>query len=183
MSKLHQAFNFLASDVNYEVQRLNQFTVEIMGLLNDEALTLAVENANIPDTTISPIELAHGNTRTKVAGQVTVAPMNLVVKDFILLDMEDIIYQWHNQVYHYQTGQVGWAEHYKKNGQLYLFSPDGEIMRSWTLQGLWASSITWGDFSYEGGDKRQITMTLEVDKVYRNAGMHGEVTPLPPAHP
>ena len=178
MSRLHQAFNFMASDVNYEVQRTNQFTVDIMGLLNSEAVTLAVETANIPATTISPIPLAHGNTKTKVAGQVEVETMTIGVKDFILLDMEEIIYKWHNEVYQYETGRIGWAEFYKKQGQLYLFSPDGQIMRSWTLQGLWPSNITWGDFTYDGGDKRQIDMTLEVDKVYRNEGSSGSVLPL-----
>ncbi len=178
MSKLHQAFNFMAADVDYEVQRLNHFTVDIMGLLNSEALTLAVETANIPDTQITASELAHGNTKVKVAGQVAVAQQTLVVKDFILLDIENVVYNWHNQVYSYQTGKIGWAEHYKKNGQLYLFSPDGEIMRSWTVQGLWPSSITWGDFGYDGGEKRTISMTLEVDKAYRNEGISGTVLPL-----
>jgi len=179
MPRLHQAFNFMAEDVNYEVQRLNQFTVEILDLGNVEAVTLAVENANIPDTTISPISLAHGNTKTKVAGDVEVAQHTVLVKDFILLDIEDIIYRWHNEVYNYRTGQIGWAEYYKKQGQLYMFSPDGEVMRSWTIQGLWPSSVTWGDFSYEGADKRQITMTLEVDKAYRNEGVTGSAAPLP----
>ncbi len=179
MSKLHQAFNFMSANVDYEVQRLNHFTVDIMGLLNSEAVTLAVENANIPDTSLTPIELAHGNTKTKVAGQVAVVQQTLLVKDFILLDIENIIYRWHNEVYNYETGQIGWAEFYKKNGQLYLFSPDGEVMRSWSLQGLWPSSITWGDFTYEGGDKRQITLTLEVDKVYRNAGTSTGGGPMP----
>lgn len=158
----------------YEVQRTNNFAVYIdMGqtsrttsnkkFLTGDLITLAVESCPLPDISNPTIELAYQNSKVKVAGQAEFGDIDLVVKDFITTDVERLLWDWRLQVYNPQTGQVGWAEHYKKNGYISQYAPDGTHERSWRLVGLWPQNLQLGELNYDGGDKKTITMTLAVD--------------------
>lgn len=158
----------------YEVQRTNNFAVYIdMGhksrttsnknFLSGDLITLAVESCPLPDISNPTIELAYQNSKVKVAGQAEFGDIELTVKDFITTDVERLLWDWRLQVYNPQTGQVGWAEHYKKNGYISQYAPDGTHERSWRLVGLWPQNLGLGDLNYDGGDKKTISMTLAVD--------------------
>lgn len=157
---------YMSNARQYEVQRMNHFEVLIEGLSN-VVVPLAVESFSLPDVSISPIELAHGNTKVKVAGLADTPDSSLTVKDFIVPDIEGLLYDWFQQVYEFRTGKIGWASVYKKNATFYEYAPDGTNPRVWKLIGMWPSTMTFGEFGYESGDKRQISTTLQVDQSYR----------------
>ena len=174
----------------YEVQRTNNFAVYIdMGhdsrttsnnsFLTGDLITLAVESCPLPDISNPTIELAYQNSKVKVAGQAEFGDIELVVKDFITTDVERLLWDWRLQVYNPQTGQVGWAEHYKKNGYISQYAPDGTHERSWRLVGLWPQNLGLGDLNYDGGDKKTISMTLAVDfawllgRAWKEKSRHG----------
>ena len=158
----------------YEVQRQNNFAVYIdMGknsrttsnnkFLTGDLITLAVDSCPLPDISNPTIELAYQNSKVKVAGAAEFGDIDLTVKDFITTDVERLLWDWRLQVYNPQTGQVGWAEYYKKNGYISQYAPDGTHERSWRLVGLWPQNLGLGDLNYDGGDKKTISMTLAVD--------------------
>ena len=158
----------------YEVQRTNNFAVYIdMGaksrttsgkkFATSDLITLAVESCPLPDISNGEIELAYQNSKVKVAGQAEFGNMDLVVKDFITTDVEKTLWDWRLQVYNPQTGQVGWAEKYKKNGYVSQYAPDGTHERSWRIVGVWPTNLQLGDMNYDGGDKKTITMSLALD--------------------
>lgn len=152
----------LSNNKTYEIQRTNHFEVQIAGL--PEELTLSVESFAMPNFSNAPIELAHGNTRVKVAGQTTFEDSELVVKDAIGADVEKIVNDWHRQVYNPDTDAVGWAADYKKNATVFQYAPDGTYVRSWKLLGIWPNAVAYGDMAYDGSDKKTITLTLSYDK-------------------
>lgn len=158
----------------YEVQRTNNFAVYIdMGkysrttsnnkFLTGDLITLAVESCPLPDISNPTIELAYQNSKVKVAGQAEFGDIELVVKDFITTDVERLLWDWRLQVYNPQTGQVGWAEYYKKNGYVSQYAPDGTHERSWRIVGVWPTNLQLGDLGYENSDKKTITMSLALD--------------------
>jgi hypothetical protein len=158
--------NHLSTNKTYEIQRNNHFEVQIAGL--DESLTFVVESFSLPNFSNAPIELAHGNTRVKVAGQTTFEDSELVVKDAIGADIEKIVNNWQKQVYDPATDKIGFAADYKKTATVYQFAPDGSSERSWTLSGVWPNAVAYGDMAYDGSDNKTITMTLSYDKAVRN---------------
>lgn len=157
---------FLSNTREFEIQRANNFQVILEGFPWN-VFPLAVENFSLPDLSNDIIELAYGNQKVKVAGVPTLGELSVTVKDFIEIDVENILLEWRQKVYNSKTGDIGWAADYKKNGSFYEYSPDWTVRRSWVLIGVWPSSITLGEFSYEDGSKRQITMQLQVDQAYR----------------
>lgn len=156
---------FMSNNRSYEVQRTNNFEVVFEGLSDN--ITLAVASCSIPNTSNEPIELPYGNTRVKVAGQTSFDDVSLVVNDFIKADIEKEIVAWRDQVYNPSNDAIGWAEDYKRVGRLYQFAPDGTCDRVYYLQGCWPSSVEVSEFNYDGSDKKQITLTISVDKARR----------------
>lgn len=155
----------LANTATYEVQRTNNFELVISGL-SDE-VTLSVSSTNLPTTGNEPIELSYGNSKVKVAGQATVDDVTVVVKDVIGADIDQLLLDWRYSVYDPKTDKIGWAKNYKRQAYLYQYAPDGTHMRPWKLIGCWPSSYESSEFNYEGADKKEITLTLSVDKAYR----------------
>lgn len=157
----------LSNNKTYEIQRTNHFEVQIAGLAGGEELTMVVESFGMPNYSNSAIELAHGNTRVKVAGQTTFEDSELVVKDAIGADTEKTVNDWHKQVYDPATDKIGWAADYKKNATVFEYAPDGTFVRQWKLVGVWPSAVAYGDMAYDGSDKKTINLTLSYDKAYR----------------
>lgn len=155
---------FMSANYAYEVQRTNNFEVVLQGFPDE--FTLAVESAPSPSISNDPIELAYGNSKVKVAGQATFDDFDIQIKDFIDANMEEKLYRWRGQVYDPKSDRIGWAADYKRDGYLHQYAPDGTCMRSWKILGVWPTTFNGGDFAYDGGDKKLISMTLSVDKAY-----------------
>ena len=155
----------MSANRSFEVQRTNHFEVIFEGF-DEDVFPLAVTSASLPNSSNDPIELPYGNSKVKVAGQATTEDVSLTMKDFITADTEKKLLEWRKKVYDPQTQKVGWAEDYKKNGRVYLFGPDGTVIRTWRLLGCWPTSFESSEFSYDGSDKREITMTISVDNAY-----------------
>ena len=148
----------------YEIQRTNNFELVLDEFGN--WFTLSVESCPLPTITNSAIELAYGNSKVKVAGQAEFDQISLVVKDAIELDVEYQLWQWRKQVYDPETDKIGWAADYKKNGYIYQYAPDGTCARGWRMLGIWPENFESGEMNYDGGDKKNITMSLNVDKAW-----------------
>ena len=115
----------------------------------------------------SSISLSYQNANVKVAGQAQTSSVTLVVKDLITADVEAIVRDWRRTVYNDETGEIGFAQDYKKAGTLYEYSPDGSYVRAWKLIGCWPESIDYGSFSYDSNGAREISITISVDQAYR----------------
>jgi len=161
----------LSTSDTFEVQRTNNFEVQITGLPGGEGamlnLTLSVQSFNIPGETSNPIELPFGNSKVKAAGATEWDDGELVVRDFIGADTEKIILDWRKQVYDPRTDIIGRTSAYKKMAFLRQFSPDGAVVRTWQIIGLWPQSRPSVTMDNEAQDKKIINLTLAYDKAYR----------------
>lgn len=174
MSQLNAAF--MSIDSKYEVQRNNHFRFVIdlndlqannnTGVSNGEIIELACNSIGLPNITKNAIDISYGNSKVHVAGEVDIDNISLQVNDFIEPDVEGILYEWARHVYDPKTGKIGWAVNYKKNATVVQYGPNGEVKRKWALQGVWPTNIDGGEMNYEGSEKKQITMDLQVDNAY-----------------
>lgn len=165
MQHLNAGFMSVAS--TYEVQRTNNFRIVFDSTIDPSGMIeLACDSTGLPTISNDPIELAHGNSKVKVAGQANVDDISVTVKDFIEPDIEQILWKWRLKVYNPENGKVGWAKNYKKDAVIVQYGPNGEVLRKWQLKGVWPTSLDLGEMSYDGGDKKSITMNLSVDNAY-----------------
>lgn len=164
MHLAQQGFNM------YDVQRSNNFEIVINGV-GGQDLTFATESFPLPKVSNAAIELAYMNSKVKVAGQFALEDFELVVKDLIDKDVEKIVNDWQKTVGNLETGKIGWAGDYKKSGTVYEYAPNGSFVRAWKLIGVWPNNVNYGDMDYNNSDKKTISMTLSVDKAFRDSSV------------
>lgn len=171
------AYHMIGDD-DYEPQRNNNFEVHIYDLngltsvdrgysipsdVAEESLTLSAVSVGQINTNVGVLSVAYGNTKVKFAGLPEVSDSDIVYNDYIGKSTERIIAAWHALVFNPKTEAIGRASVYKKPAILVETAPDGTRARAWQLNGCWPSNVQYGGYDYNGGQTRQITMTLTYD--------------------
>ena len=167
----------------YEPQRGNTFLVEVNFpdgfFANDtvlqkqnphayanpkEVLRVAVSSSFVPHFTVDPIVVKRGNSSIKFAGTPTYKDGDIKLTDFIGAGSKDLAMAWQRKVYNSKTEKVGLASDYKVSAKLLEYTPDYQVVRTWTLYGAWISGLSEDDYSHESTDKREIACTMVYDK-------------------
>lgn len=171
------AYHMIGQD-DFEPQRNNNFEVRIYGLddlktvdsnisINkdtaQESLKLSAVSVGQISTNVGVLTVPYGNTKVKYAGLPDISDSDIVFNDYIGKSTERIIAAWHALVFNPKTEKIGRASVYKKTGLLIETAPDGTRARVWQLKGCWPSNVQYGGYDYNGGNTRQITMTLTYD--------------------
>lgn len=162
----HLGSIFMSGKRKYEVQRQGNFEVQITDVGGGTDLILAVSSAPLPTESNEVVELPYGNTTVKVAGKMSVDDIDLEVRDFIDPDIMKLLKDWRRKVYDPDSDTVGTSDKYKKTGYIYQYAPDGSMVRTWRIDGVWPSSFNPGDLSQDSLDAKMMTLTLSVDKAY-----------------
>jgi hypothetical protein len=164
-----------ATDPNFEVQRTNHFEVVLdLARLNlavsdaTEHLRLSTKSFTQPKVSSEAIELRHGNDIVKVAKSPSFDNLTLTVQDTLGRDQLHVVQSWFEKVFDRKTKLMGRVSAYKTDGILYMYSPDGAIVRKWILQGVWPLNYGQGnEFSFDNnGDAQTISMELSVDRYW-----------------
>ncbi len=155
----------------WEVQRKNNFEISIAGVGDSERLlTLSVVSGALPTESNEVITLNYGNTNIKVAGVFNTEGGTLVVRDFLQKDVEALIDKWRATVYNKSTDGIGFAADYKKQARVVQYAPDGTYERTWKIEGVWPSQVSYGDLSNTDGNPKEIQITLQYDKAILTRG-------------
>lgn len=153
------------ASAGYEVQRTNNFEIQIDNVIKVRPLILAVVSGFLPNESNEVISLNYGNTTITVAGKANAnGSGSLVVRDFVQEDIEQVIDEWRKTVYDKDTDAIGFAADYKKPAYVTQYAPDGTLLRVWNLEGVWPSAVDYGQVSYDSPGIKTINITLQYDK-------------------
>lgn len=162
----------------FEVQRTNNFEIQIESVSKHRILTLSVVSGFLPNESNEVISLSYGNTKVTVAGVTNFNNSgSLVVRDLVQEDIEKVIDDWRSKVTNKNTNAIGFAADYKKPAKVTQYAPDGSLVRVWDLEGVWPSAVDYGSISYESPGVKTISITLQYDKArinrkeYKTAGV------------
>lgn len=162
-----------ANNVNFEVQRQNHWEIEIFldslgigaGKDYNKHIRLSCTQAGIPSISVQAQDLKHGNETIKVAGSPSYETSEIQVYDTIGLDMQGLLQEWFDRIFNPDTHLMGLVSSYKANANLYLYSPDATVIRTWTLYGVFPTNLRFGQLSADSaGQVVTITATLSVDR-------------------
>ena len=110
------------------------------------------------------IEVNYLNEKRKFAGIASFDDLSVIFVDYVDKETAAILQRWFAQTYNADTGQVGMAKDYKKEGKVIQYSPDGQIEREYDIQGMWISAIDPGDADMASEDVLRVTCTFTIDK-------------------
>jgi len=158
-----------AGGKKYEPLRKNHFRLNISGLpgsADSDTIGLALVSFPVPTVAVERTSIDFGNEQRHVAGGATIEQANLTVVDYIDPDTAEYLFEWFKEVYDPDTGKVGLAADYKKDGSVVLYDPEGTEVREWSLSGIFPTNFNQGEFSMSArGEVQQIQMQLSVDLI------------------
>lgn len=149
-----------------DVRKTNNFRLFINEVTEGNDLDLIVQRAFLPQVSITPLELRHGNDSIKLAGTASWQGGSIVIQDVLSRKELDAVLEWRDQVYRYDSdegGIIGLAEEYKKNGYIVEYAADGRFQRRWPLKGMWISDINLGDLNAADASLKEISFTIQID--------------------
>lgn len=161
------ADHIAAQNGAFEPQLSNRFLMEIYGLASGDldVIVLALNNLTPPVISVEPTTIPFGNEERKVAGRATFDDITLNLKDFVDAPVRDAMHRWFEQVYDPNTGLMGYARDYKKEGSIIMTGPDGESQRVYNLIGIFPTSLNPGSFDMGGAENIEIDMSISIDKM------------------
>ena len=143
----------------------NYFNLSVPGVgESEQVLTLAIVSCALPTESNEVITLNYGNTNVKVAGTANTEGGTVVVRDYLQKDMEKIIDDWRASVWNKSNDAIGFTTNYKKQALIIQFAPDCTYERTWKVEGIWPSQVSYGDLSNNDGGVKEIQITLQYDK-------------------
>lgn len=163
MPQVVTADHIAAAGGAFEPQRKNNFTL-IIPVGDSGVIQRSLNAFPLPKETNEPIAVQFGNEERKVAGRATYEPLELTLKDYVDTPIAQQLIQWRRLVYNPETGVIGLAKDYKKEGEVIMFGPNGDMERTWKLYGIWPSKLDPGGGDMNANEPNIITTTLAVDR-------------------
>lgn len=172
--------NFLDGPTGWEPQRENNGLiyltppVAIAGL--DKILQFSVNQFPIPALQQQEVPHRYLNEERKFAGLPTYQGIQITFNDYLDMDTVGILNAWRLLVYNPANGKIGWKRNYAGSGHIDMFAPNGQVVRTHGLQGVWPSQFTPGQVNMQGDATVMCTLMLSIDKILYSISTQGDPT-------
>jgi hypothetical protein len=133
-------------------------------------LSLSLTTANLPGGTNDAVEIPFRNEVRFVAGQARFDDFTISFRDYVDQQVHQAILTWRRLVYDPVSGRIGRAATYKRRGKLFMFGPDGEDERGFSLIGVWPMNDPPLSFDSGTTDQLLLEVTFKIDKVIPDVG-------------
>jgi len=166
----------------FEPQRQHNWTLVVGNLPGMDLVQLSLASGFLPRGGNDEVEVPFGNERVYVAGKAIWEAGSVVCRDYVDRDVAATLWRWRTQVYNPQTGQIGLARDYKKQGEIWLFGPNsiegsaGYRTRVWVVRGMFPIAASWAAQGLDMASSQQvmIDITFRFDKA-----LYGRTSSIP----
>ena len=124
----------------FEPKLKNRFIMNIDGI---PAYT--IKTATRPQVTFDEVEMQHMNVRRYLKGKAAWQPLTITLYDPIVPSAAQASMEWIRLSHESVTGRDGYSDFYKKDVNMQVLGPVGDIVEEWTLKGAWIQDFSGGD--------------------------------------
>ena len=122
-----------------------------------------IKTANRPQITFEEVQLDHMNVRRWVKGKGVWQQMQITLYDPVVPSAAQSIMEWIRLSHESVTGRDGYSDFYKKDVDVQILGPVGDVVEQWKLKGAWRQSANFNDLDFASSDPVDITVTLRYD--------------------
>lgn len=142
----------------YEPLFKNRFILAIEGI--DAYL---VKSGGRPKYTIEEKEIPWINSTRYVAGKTKFETMNVTLYEAIAPSGAQQVMEWIRLHFESVSGRGGYADFYKRDIQLKMLDPVGNVVQLWDIKGAQLTSVDFGEMDYTSAELTEIAMTIRYD--------------------
>jgi hypothetical protein len=142
----------------FEPKRKNHWYLAIEGL---DAFLL--KTAARPTISNSRVTIDWMNAKRYLAGKHEFDELTLTLHDPIAPSAAQQVTEWLRLCYESVSARSGYADFYKRDIQLKVTDPVGNVVELWDIKGAFPTSINFGDLTYENSDAQIIDVKISFD--------------------
>ena len=142
----------------FEPKLKNRFIMNIDGVP-----AYLIKTANRPQITFEEVTLEHMNVKRWVKGKGAWQTLNVTLYDPVVPSAAQAVMEWVRLAHESVTGRDGYSDFYKKDVDIQVLGPVGDIVEQWKLKGAWIQSANFNDLDFSSSDPVEISVTLRYD--------------------
>tara|TARA_B100001778_G_C18178985_1_gene446019 strand:- start:4 stop:492 length:489 start_codon:yes stop_codon:yes gene_type:complete len=142
----------------FEPKLKNRFIMNIDGIPG-----YLIKTANRPSITFEEVELNHMNVKRYVKGKASWETLEFTLYDPVVPSGAQAIMEWVRLHHESVTGRDGYSDFYKKDVDIQVLGPVGDIVETWKLKGAFITAANFNDLDFASSDPIDISVTLRYD--------------------
>ena len=142
----------------FEPKLKNRYIMSIDGIP-----AYLIKTTGRPSIEFEEVELNHLNVKRFVKGKATWQSISLTMYDPVVPSAAQSVMEWVRLSHESVTGRDGYSDFYKKDVDIQVLGPVGDIVESWKLKGAWIQAANFNDLDFASSDPVEIEVTLRYD--------------------
>ena len=142
----------------FEPKTKNRFIMYIEGVP-----AYLIKTANRPQIQFEEIVLDHINVKRYVKGKAGWETLEFTMYDPVVPSAAQAVMEWVRLAHESVTGRDGYSDFYKKDVDIQILGPVGDIVEQWKLKGTWIQAANFNDMDFASSDPVEISLTLRYD--------------------
>jgi hypothetical protein len=143
---------------SFEPTVQNRFIMYIDGIP-----TYMIKKADAPGVTLGEIKLDHINVYRKLKGKAEWRNMTLSLYNPISPSGQQAVMEWVRLHHESVTGRDGYSDFYKKDVNLTIIGPVGDVVSEWIIKGAFIQDTNFGSYDWSSAEPTELTLTLAMD--------------------
>ena len=129
----------------------------------DNIPAFMVKNVKAPTFQDNPIKLDHINTYRKIRGKREWQDMTLNLYNPISPSGQQAVMEWIRLSHESVTGRDGYSDFYKKDLNLSILGPVGDVVSEWIIKGAFVKTSNFGSYDWSNQDAITIELSIGMD--------------------
>jgi len=142
----------------YEPTVNNRFIMYIDGIPS-----YMIKKADAPGVDLNEIKLEHINVYRKLKGKALWKNINVALYNPISPSGQQAVMEWIRLSHESVTGRDGYSDFYKKDINLSILGPVGDIVSEWILKGAFVKNANFGAYDWASQDPTELTVEIAMD--------------------
>lgn len=116
-----------------------------------------------PTFEIAEIAIPWINSTRYIAGKTTFGTLDVTLHDAIAPSGAQQIQEWIRLHFESVSGRAGYAEFYKRDIQIKMLDPVGNVVQLWDIKGSLIQNASFGSLDYGSDELAEISLTIRFD--------------------
>ena len=142
----------------FEPKLKNRFVMSIDGIPG-----YLIKTTGRPNISFEEVELHHLNVKRYVKGKATWEPIEFTLYDPVVPSGAQAIMEWVRLHHESVTGRDGYSDFYKKDIDIQVLGPVGDVVETWKLKGAFITAANFGDLDFSSSEPVEISVTIRMD--------------------
>ena len=142
----------------FEPKLKNRYVMSIDGIP-----AYLIKTAARPSITFEEVELHHMNVKRYVKGKATWESIEITLYDPVVPSGCQAVMEWVRLHHESVTGRDGYSDFYKKDIDIQVLGPVGDVVEKWKLKGAFITAANFNDLDFSSSDPAEISVTLRYD--------------------